>query len=48
MQQLKMQLRSIIYTILDARIHAHGMTEAEALALMTGRGFQEKGEAAGK
>ena len=48
MQQLKMQLRSIINAILDARIHAHGMTEAEAMALMTGRGFQEEGEAAGK
>ena len=48
MQQLKMQLRSIINAILDARIHAHGMTETEAMALMTGRGFQEEGEAAGK
>jgi uncharacterized protein (DUF885 family) len=48
MQQLKMRLRSIINAILDARIHAHGMTEAEAMALMTGRGFQEEGEAAGK
>ena len=48
MQQLKMQLRSIINAILDARIHAHGMTEAEAMTLMTGRGFQEEGEAAGQ
>jgi uncharacterized protein (DUF885 family) len=48
MQQLKMQLRTIINAILDARIHAHGMTEAEATALMTGRGHQEEGEAAGK
>jgi uncharacterized protein (DUF885 family) len=48
MQQLKMQLRTIINAILDARIHAHGMTETEAMALMTGRGFQEEGEAAGK
>jgi hypothetical protein len=48
MQQLKMQLRSTINAILDARVHAHGMTEAEAMALMTGRGFQEEGEAAGK
>lgn len=48
MQQLKMQLRTIINAILDARVHAHGMTEAEAMALMTGRGFQEEGEAAGK
>ena len=47
-QQLKMQLRMTINAILDARIHAYGMTEAEAMALMTGRGFQEEGEAAGK
>jgi hypothetical protein len=48
MQQLKMQLRMIINAILDARVHAHGMTEAEAMSLMTGRGYQEEGEAAGK
>jgi uncharacterized protein (DUF885 family) len=48
MQMLKMRLRMIINAILDARIHAHGMTETEAMALMTGRGYQEEGEAAGK
>jgi uncharacterized protein (DUF885 family) len=48
MQQLKMQLRTIINAILDARIHGHGMTEAEAMTLMTERGHQEEGEAAGK
>jgi uncharacterized protein (DUF885 family) len=48
MQQLKMQLRMIINAILDARVHAHGLTEAEAMTLMTGRGFQEDGEASGK
>ena len=48
MQQLKMQLRMVINAILDARVHAHGMTEDAALALMTDRGFQEEGEAAGK
>ena len=48
MQQLKMQLRTTINAILDARIHGHGMTEAEAMALMTERGYQEEGEAAGK
>jgi uncharacterized protein (DUF885 family) len=48
MQQLKMQLRTMINAILDARIHAHGMTETEAMSLMTGRGHQEEGEAAGK
>ena len=48
MQQLKMQLRTIINAILDASIHGHGMTETEAMMLMTGRGHQEEGEAAGK
>src|SRR5580692_1598553 len=48
MQQLKMQLRMVINAILDARVHAHGLTEDAAMALMTGRGFQEEGEAAGK
>jgi hypothetical protein len=48
MHQLKMQLRVTINAILDARVHAHGMTEAEAMTLMTTRGLQEDGEAAGK
>ena len=48
MQQLKMQLRMIINTILDARVHCDGMTETAAMELMTGRGHQEEGEAAGK
>src|SRR5207249_12280506 len=48
MQQLKMQLRMIINAILDARVHAHGMTEDEAMRLMVDRGYQEEGEAVGK
>jgi len=48
MQQLKMQLRMVINAILDAGVHAHSMTEAEAMSLMLDRGFQEEGEAAGK
>ena len=48
MQQLKMQLRMTINAILDARVHAHGMTEDEAMRLMMERGHQEEGEAAGK
>jgi uncharacterized protein (DUF885 family) len=48
MQQLKMQLRMTINAILDARVHAHGMTEDEAMRLMMDRGHQEDGEAAGK
>jgi uncharacterized protein (DUF885 family) len=44
-QQLKRQLIVIINAILDARVHAHGMTEAEAMALMTGPGLQEESAA---
>ena len=43
-----MQLRMTINAILDARVHAHGMTEDEAMRLMMERGHQEEGEAAGK
>ena len=48
MQQLKMYLRLLINAILDQRIHAGTITEREAMQLMTERGFQEEGEAAGK
>lgn len=48
MQQLKMRLRAIINTILDNKVHTAGMTEKEAIDLMTRRGFQEEGEAVGK
>jgi uncharacterized protein (DUF885 family) len=48
LQQLKMQLRMTINAILDVRVHARGMTEAEAMRLMQVRGHQEEGEAVGK
>lgn len=48
LQQLKMQLRTTINAILDVRVHARGMTEREAMELMTVRGHQEDGEATGK
>ena len=48
LQQLKMQARSAINTILDIGVHAHDMTEAEGLWLMRDLGFQEEGEAVGK
>ena len=48
MQQLKMQLRMTLNTILDVSFHAGDLDEAAALELMTGRGYQEEGEAAGK
>lgn len=48
LQQLKMQARSAINTILDIGVHAGGMTESEGLWLMGEIGFQEEGEAIGK
>lgn len=48
MQQLKMQLRMIINTILDVSFHAGDLNQAGAMQLMTGRGYQEEGEAVGK
>jgi uncharacterized protein (DUF885 family) len=48
LQQLKMQLRMSLNAIIDQLVHCEGLAEAEAMALMTGRGFQEEGEAAGK
>jgi hypothetical protein len=48
LQQLKMQLRMSINAILDQLVHCEDMAEADAMALMTGAGFQEEGEAAGK
>lgn len=48
MQQLKMQLRMIINAILDVRFHTGELSEGEAMTLMTERGFQQEGEAAGK
>ena len=48
LQQLKTRLRTTINALLDAGVHAGGMTEAEAIDLMTVRGFQEEGEADGK
>jgi len=47
-QRLKSKLRTIINAIMDARVHCDGMTQDQAMALMTGRGYQEDGEAAGK
>ena len=48
MQQLKMQLRSTLNTILDIRFHCHDLDEPEARRLMVERAFQEDGEAAEK
>ncbi len=48
MQQLKMQLRMVLNTILDISFHAGELDQAAAMELMTTRGYQEEGEAAGK
>src|SRR5215472_851657 len=47
-QRLKSKLRTIINAIMDARVHCDGMTQEQAMALMTGAGYQEEGEATGK
>jgi uncharacterized protein (DUF885 family) len=48
LQRLKMVLRLCINAIIDHGVHAGTMQREEAIALMTGRGFQEEGEAEGK
>lgn len=48
MQQLKMQLRMVLNTILDISFHTGELDEAAGMRLMTERGYQEDGEAAGK
>jgi uncharacterized protein (DUF885 family) len=48
LQQLKMQLRLTINALLDQLVHCEDLSEADAMALMMERGFQEEGEAAGK
>jgi hypothetical protein len=48
LQRRKMVLRLCINAIVDHEVHAGSMTHDEAIALMTGRGFQEVGEAEGK
>jgi hypothetical protein len=48
MIQLKWYLRAVMNTILDQKIHSYGMTEQDAMEMMTREGFQEQSEAAGK
>ena len=48
MQQLKMQLRTTLNTIMDVSFHTGELDERQAMELMTVRGYQEEGEAAGK
>lgn len=46
LQQLKMQARMTINTILDISVHTQDMSEGQAMDLMIKRGYQEEGEAA--
>ncbi|GAA3967554.1 DUF885 domain-containing protein [Thermobifida alba] len=46
--QLKMRLRTVLNAIVDVRFHVGDIDEAGVVALLTGRGHQEEGEAAGK
>ena len=48
LQQLKMQARMTINTILDIGVHAQDLPEAQGMWLMRELGFQEEGEAVGK
>ena len=45
---LKWRLRGILNALLDQAVHVDGMTRESAMALLTGDGFQEEREAAGK
>ena len=46
--QLKWYLRSATNAIMDSALHVDGMSQDEAMQLMTQTGFQEEREAAGK
>jgi uncharacterized protein (DUF885 family) len=48
MEQLKVRLRVDINAIIDQKIHAQDMSEADAMRLMQDVGYQEEGEAASK
>ncbi len=48
LHQLKFYLRAVINAILDRKMHVEGISDAEAMELLVGRGFQTEGEALGK
>jgi uncharacterized protein (DUF885 family) len=48
LHQLKWYLRAVVNAILDHKMHCDGMTDAEALRLLTEGAFQSEGEALGK
>ena len=48
LHQLKFYLRAVVNAILDRKMHVEGMTDEQALELLTVRAFQTEGEAVGK
>ncbi len=48
LQQLKFYLRAVVNAILDHKMHAGRMSDAEAMELLVGHAFQTEGEAVGK
>jgi uncharacterized protein (DUF885 family) len=48
LNQLKFYLRAVVNALLDYKMHCAGMTDEEALTLLTQRAFQSEGEALGK
>lgn len=48
MEQLKMRLRVICNALIDQGIHAHNMSEQDAMTLMMKEGYQQEGEAVAK
>jgi uncharacterized protein (DUF885 family) len=48
LHQLKFYLRAVLNAILDHAMHCEAISDEEAMALLTQRGFQTEGEAFGK
>lgn len=48
LHQLKFYIRAVLNAILDHKMHCANMTDAEAMELLVGRGFQTEAEAVGK
>ena len=48
LHQLKFYLRAVVNAILDRKMHVEGMTDEQAIELLTVRAFQTEGEAVGK
>ncbi len=48
LNQLKFYLRAVVNAILDRKMHVDGMTDEQAMELLSGRAFQTEGEAVGK